>query len=63
HEGTGLGLAIAHQIIQEHRGNIEVQSVRGGGTTFLVNLPSSPAPPSVSPTQSPSPKAEVPNLD
>ncbi|MDH5588261.1 MAG: ATP-binding protein, partial [Nitrospirota bacterium] len=40
HEGTGLGLAIAHQIIQEHRGKIEVQSVKGRGTTFFVTLPS-----------------------
>jgi signal transduction histidine kinase len=63
HEGTGLGLAIAHQIIQEHRGSIEVQSVKGGGTTFLVNLPNSPAPTSVSPAQSVPPKAELPNLD
>ncbi|MFA9562626.1 MAG: ATP-binding protein, partial [Nitrospirota bacterium] len=39
HEGTGLGLAIAHQIIQEHQGQIEVQSVKGRGTTFFVNLP------------------------
>jgi len=39
HEGTGLGLAIAHQIIQEHQGKIEVQSVKGRGTTFFVNLP------------------------
>lgn len=41
HEGTGLGLAIAHQIIQEHQGQIEVQSVKGRGTTFFVNLPRS----------------------
>ncbi len=40
HEGTGLGLAIAHQIIQEHQGKIEVQSLKGRGTTFFVNLPS-----------------------
>lgn len=40
HEGTGLGLAIAHQIIQEHQGRIEVQSLKGQGTTFYVNLPS-----------------------
>ncbi|MEX0830788.1 MAG: ATP-binding protein [Nitrospirales bacterium] len=40
YEGTGLGLAIAHQIIQEHRGKIEVQSVKGQGTIFFVNLPS-----------------------
>jgi signal transduction histidine kinase len=60
HEGTGLGLAIAHQIIQEHRGRIEVQSVKGKGTTFFVNLPSynSHSPPSVSPTQSVSTKPE-----
>ncbi len=40
HEGTGLGLAIAHQIIQEHGGTIEVQSLPGRGTTFFINLPS-----------------------
>jgi len=39
HEGTGLGLTIVHQIVQEHRGEIEVRSVPGKGTTFLVNLP------------------------
>ncbi len=45
HEGTGLGLAIAHQIIQEHHGQIEVQSVKGRGTTFLVYLPRSQSQP------------------
>lgn len=39
-EGTGLGLAIAHQIIQEHRGEIQVRSAEGVGTTFRINLPS-----------------------
>lgn len=39
HEGTGLGLTIVHQIIQEHRGEIQVQSSLGKGTTFFVNLP------------------------
>ncbi|MBA5865543.1 MAG: hypothetical protein GDA67_02475 [Nitrospira sp. CR1.3] len=39
HEGTGLGLTIVHQIIQEHRGEIQVQSAQGKGTTFFVNLP------------------------
>lgn len=39
-EGTGLGLAIAHQIVQEHRGNIHVQSTEGVGTIFHINLPS-----------------------
>jgi signal transduction histidine kinase len=39
-EGTGLGLTIAHQIIREHRGEIQVQSAEGIGTTFRINLPS-----------------------
>ena len=39
-EGTGLGLTIAHQIIREHRGEIQVQSAEGVGTTFRINLPS-----------------------
>lgn len=41
-EGTGLGLTIAHQIIQEHRGDIQVQSIEGIGTTFRIDLPSLP---------------------
>lgn len=40
HAGTGLGLTIAHQIIQEHQGEIRVQSTEGVGTNFLINLPS-----------------------
>jgi signal transduction histidine kinase len=39
-EGTGLGLAIAHQIIREHRGDIQVRSAEGVGTTFRISLPS-----------------------
>jgi signal transduction histidine kinase len=42
-EGTGLGLTIAHQIIREHRGEIQVQSREGIGTTFRINLPSHPS--------------------
>lgn len=38
-EGTGLGLTIVHQIIQEHRGNIQVESTEGLGTTFHIQLP------------------------
>lgn len=39
-EGTGLGLTIAHQIVREHRGEIQVQSTEGIGTIFRINLPS-----------------------
>jgi PAS domain S-box-containing protein len=38
-EGTGLGLSIVHTIIKEHKGNIEVQSTVGQGTTFKISLP------------------------
>ena len=42
HEGSGLGLAISNQIIQEHRGSIEVESKENQGTTFYINLPVNP---------------------
>jgi len=37
--GTGLGLPLAKRIIEEHGGQIEVESRPGEGTTFLVRLP------------------------
>ncbi len=37
--GTGLGLTIAHQIIQEHHGDIHVTSTVGQGTAFRITLP------------------------
>ncbi|MCX7179611.1 MAG: ATP-binding protein [Proteobacteria bacterium] len=38
-EGTGLGLAIARGVARAHGGNIEVSSVLGVGTEFVVTLP------------------------
>jgi two-component system NtrC family sensor kinase len=38
-EGTGLGLAITHQIIQQHGGEIRVESRVGEGTRFHIKLP------------------------
>ncbi|WP_248926531.1 ATP-binding protein [Paenibacillus hamazuiensis] len=37
--GTGLGLAICHKIIQDHKGRLEVESVKHAGTTFTISFP------------------------
>ena len=37
-QGTGLGLSIAKSIIAQMGGSIEVKSIQGKGTTFLVRL-------------------------
>ncbi|OGL41918.1 MAG: hypothetical protein A3C43_12230 [Candidatus Schekmanbacteria bacterium RIFCSPHIGHO2_02_FULL_38_11] len=42
HTGTGLGLSISHQIVQEHRGTINVKSQTGKGSSFFINLPVNP---------------------
>jgi signal transduction histidine kinase len=37
--GTGLGLAIVKQIIEQHDGEISVESEAGNGTRFVIDLP------------------------
>lgn len=37
--GSGLGLSVVHGIVTEHGGEIDVTSVPGEGTTFIVTLP------------------------
>lgn len=38
-QGTGLGLSISYQIIEQHRGSIDVVSTPGEGTEFVLCLP------------------------
>jgi signal transduction histidine kinase len=38
-KGTGLGLSISYSIIEEHNGTIEVLSVPGLGSEFIITLP------------------------
>jgi len=38
-KGTGLGLSVSYGIVQEHGGNIVVDSKLGRGTAFKVELP------------------------
>jgi PAS domain S-box-containing protein len=40
-QGTGLGLAVSHGIAQEHGGELTVETVRGQGTCFILELPTS----------------------
>ena len=39
--GTGLGLAIVRQIVLQHKGTVEAQSVEGRGMMFQITLPCS----------------------
>jgi signal transduction histidine kinase len=38
-KGTGLGLSLCYSIIKQHDGLIDVESVEGKGSTFIVRLP------------------------
>lgn len=47
-KGTGLGLAISYGIVQDHGGDIVVQSSEGRGAQFTVTLPADGKPADVS---------------
>jgi signal transduction histidine kinase len=37
--GSGLGLAIARRVVERHGGTLRVQTARGAGSTFTIELP------------------------
>lgn len=38
-KGTGLGLVVTRKVVEEHGGNISVESSLGVGTTFRIEIP------------------------
>ncbi|MDP8213053.1 MAG: ATP-binding protein [Candidatus Zapsychrus exili] len=38
-KGTGLGLSVSYDIIKQHKGDVEVVSEQGKGTSFIIKLP------------------------
>ncbi len=41
--GGGVGLSVCHVIVQQHSGELEVETAEGKGSTFRVRLPPAPA--------------------
>jgi len=38
-QGTGLGLSIVYGVVKNHRGNIQINSKVGEGSSFILNFP------------------------
>jgi signal transduction histidine kinase len=40
--GTGIGLILAKEFVQQNNGTISVDSTKGEGTRFIIQLPKAP---------------------
>ncbi|MGK2861955.1 MAG: sensor histidine kinase, partial [Chitinophagaceae bacterium] len=38
-QGTGLGLSLSYDIVKAHGGELNVETMEGKGTTFIIQLP------------------------
>lgn len=54
--GSGLGLSVVRSIVEQHGGDIRVESAVGAGTAFRVRLPTTSEAPAVA-TEPPAPRA------
>ena len=39
-KGTGIGLMVSYQLVEQMNGRIEVESIPGKGSTFILIFPS-----------------------
>lgn len=46
-QGNGIGLSITREFVKLHRGSIDVESIPGKGSSFIVQLPCKPVPKSI----------------
>jgi PAS domain S-box-containing protein len=58
-QGTGLGLPMVYSTLQAHRGQVELRSEPGLGTTVTLRIPAAPRPQG-GPTAGPGPGREAP---
>lgn len=56
--GTGLGLAEVYGIVKRHRGQVEIESQQGQGTTVRIRFPRAPMPAADAP-KTPPPRKRV----